>query len=222
MAHELIVVRDAPAAARAAAERIAAEAATAVAARGVFSLAFSGGRSPWLMFEDLAGMDLPWEGVELFQVDERIAPDDDPARNLTHLRESLGPTIPVAIHPMPVTEPDLDAAAAAYAGDLPAMLDVVHLGLGADGHTASLVPGDAVLDVDDRLVAPTAGPYQGTRRLTLTYPGLQRARLLLWLVTGADKRAPLQQVLAGDPAVPAGRVVPAGASVIIADEEAAG
>lgn len=222
MAHELIVVRDAAAAALAAAERIATEATAAVAARGVFSLAFSGGRSPWVMFEDLAGMDLPWESVELFQVDERVAPDDDPIRNLTHLHECLGPTIPVAIHPLPVTEPDLDAAAAAYAGDLPAMLDVIHLGLGADGHTASLVPGDAVLHVDDRLVAPTAGPYQDTRRLTLTYPGLQRGRLLLWLVTGADKRAPLRQLLAGDPAIPAGRVTPAGASVIIADEEAAG
>lgn len=222
MAHELIVLPDAAAAAHAAAERIATEAARAVTDRGVFSLAFSGGRSPWVMFEDLAGMDLPWESVELFQVDERVAPDDDPIRNLTHLRECLGPTIPVAIHPMPVTEPDLDAAAAAYAGDLPAMLDVIHLGLGADGHTASLVPADAVLDVDDRLVAPTGGLYQDTRRLTLTYPGLQRGRLLLWLVTGADKRGPLRQLLAGDPAIPAGRVAPAGASVIIADEEAAG
>ena len=221
MQHELIVLPDAAAVAHAAAERVAEEARAAVAARGVFSLAVSGGRSPWAMFADLAELTMPWESVELYQVDERIAPEGDPARNLTHLRESIGPQLPVVIHPMPVNDDDLEAAASEYAGDLPATIDVIHLGLGPDGHTASLVPGDAVLDVHDRMVAVTTGEYQGTHRMTLTYPELCRTRLLLWLITGEDKREPLQQLLAGDHSIPAGRVT-APRSVIIADAAAAG
>ena len=221
MQHELIVLPDAAAVAHAAAERVAEEARAAVAARGVFSLAVSGGRSPWAMFADLAELTMPWESVELYQVDERIAPEGDPARNLTHLRESIGPQVPVVIHPMPVNADDLEAAAAEYAGDLPATIDVIHLGLGPDGHTASLVPGDAVLDVHDRTVAITTGEYQGTHRMTLTYPELGRSRLLLWLITGEDKREPLRQLLAGDRSIPAGRVT-APRSVIIADAAAAG
>ena len=111
MQHELIVLPDAAAVAHAAAERVAEEARAAVAARGVFSLAVSGGRSPWAMFADLAELTMPWESVELYQVDERVAPEGDPARNLTHLRESIGPQVPVVIHPMPVNADDLEAAA---------------------------------------------------------------------------------------------------------------
>ena len=221
MHHELVVLPDAAAVSKAAAERVAAVARDAVAARGAFSLAVSGGRSPWAMFADLADLDVPWDSVEIYQVDERVAPEGDPQRNLTHLRESLGPQLPVQIHPMPVNADDLERAARDYAGELPATIDMIHLGIGPDGHTASLVPGDPILDVDDRLVAITGGEYQGTHRMSLTYPGLARTRQLLWLITGDDKRGPLQQLLAGDPAIPAGRVE-APASLILADAAAAG
>jgi 6-phosphogluconolactonase len=221
MRHELVVLPDADAVAHAAAEHVARAAAEAVAARGAFSLAVSGGRSPWAMFADLAHLDVPWESVEIYQVDERVAPAGDPLRNLTHLEEALGPQLPVQVHPMPVEADDLDRAARDYAGELPATIDVIHLGLGSDGHTASLVPGDAILDVDDRLVAITDGAYQGTHRMSLTYPALTRSRGLLWLITGEDKRDALARLLAGDPSIPAGRVV-ASASTILADVAAAG
>jgi len=221
MRHELVVLDDAAAVARAAAERVAEAARAAVAERGVFSLAVSGGRSPWAMFGDLAVLDVPWESVEIYQVDERVAPDGDERRNLVHLLDSLGPQVPVQVHPMPVTDDDLDAAARHYAGELPVTVDVIHLGLGPDGHTASLVPGDPVLDVDDRLVAVTGGEYQGTLRMTLTYPALARTRQLLWLVTGEDKREPLRRMLDGDHGIPAGRVE-APASLVLADRAAAG
>ncbi len=221
MQHELIVLPDAAAVSKAAAARVAEAARAAVAERGVFSLAVSGGRSPWAMFGDLADLVVPWESIELYQVDERVAPEGDASRNLTHLRECLGPQLPVQIHPMPVNAADLEAAARQYAGDLPTTIDMIHLGLGPDGHTASLVPNDPILEIDDRLVAVTGGEYQGTHRMSLTYPALTRTRGLLWLITGADKREPLQQLLAGDRSIPAGRVV-APASVILADADAAG
>ena len=154
----------------------------------------------------------------LYQVDERVAPDGDPDRNLTHLRRSLG-AAPARVVAMPVEEPDLDAAAASYAARLPDRFDLIHLGIGPDGHTASLVPGDPVLDVTERMVAVTA-PYLGHRRMTLTYPALARADQLLWLVTGADKQAALAAMLAGDPSIPAGRVT-AGRSLVLADPAAA-
>ncbi|MFI5315033.1 MAG: 6-phosphogluconolactonase, partial [Myxococcota bacterium] len=174
----------------------------------------SGGSTPWEMLRALAGEDVPWSSVHLFQVDERVAPADDPARNLTHLRESLlqrAPLRPEQVHAMPVESVELEAGAAHYAQELqsfagaPAVLDLVHLGLGPDGHTASLVPGDPVLEVIDRDVAVT-GPYQARRRMTLTYPVLARAREILWLVTGADKAAMLARLRDGDAAIPAGRV----------------
>jgi len=169
------------------------------------------------MFAELAGEDVPWQRVRLFQVDERAAPDGDPDRNLTHLLDSLRGA-PAMVSAMPVTEPDLAVAAAGYGASLPARFDLVHLGLGPDGHTASLVPGDPVLEVTDRLVAVT-GSYQGHRRMTLTYPALARADQLLWLVTGADKKAPLAQLIAGDRSIPAGRVE-AARSLILADQTA--
>src|ERR1700688_1267487 len=181
--------------ARAAAGMIAAEARTAVAARGRFVLAVSGGRTPWIMLRALAGGDIPWAGVHLFQTDERVAPTGDPDRNLTHLRESLLQRAPLRqeqIHAMPVEADDLQAAAAQYAMALrevagsPPVLDLVHLGLGPDGHTASLVPGDPVLNVKEANVALT-GIYQNRRRMTLTYPIINRSRRILWLATGAEK-----------------------------------
>jgi 6-phosphogluconolactonase len=216
--HDLDVSLDAGAVAAGGAGYVARLARTKVSERGLFTFAVSGGHTPWAMFAALKDEDMPWAQVELFQVDERVAPDGDPDRNLTHLRESIGDT-PATVRPMPVTDPDLAAAATAYATVLPARFDLVHLGLGPDGHTASLVPGDPVLEVTDALVAVTQ-PYQGHRRMTLTYPALARADQLLWLVTGADKRDALAKLLAGDESIPAGRVV-AARSVVMADQAAA-
>ena len=157
----------------------------AVERSGRCALAVSGGTTPWAMLARLRAEDVPWARVALYQVDERVAPPGSVERNLTRLAGGLE-GVPVRLEPMPVEEADLDAAAARYAASLPARFDLVHLGLGEDGHTASLVPGDPVLDVTDRAVALTA-PYRGTRRMTLTYPALARADLLLWLVTGAAK-----------------------------------
>jgi 6-phosphogluconolactonase len=211
---KLEVLADPEAVARAAAALIAAEARQAVAARGRFLLAVSGGHTPWIMLRALAGEDIPWVGVHVFQVDEREAPAGHPDRNLTHLRESLlgeAPLPPERVYAMPVESPDLEAAAAQYALVLreiagsPPVLDLVHLGLGPDGHTASLVPRDAVLDVTDADVALT-GVYQGRRRMTLTYSVLNRARRILWLVTGGEKAGMLARLRAGDESIPAGRV----------------
>jgi 6-phosphogluconolactonase len=225
---ELEVLADADSAAARAAEILAAEARAAVSARGRFVVAVSGGRSPWIMLQDLARRPVPWEGVQLAQVDERVAPAGDPDRNLTHLSASLLDRAPLPadrMHAMPVEDPDLEAAARRYAATLseiagiPPVLDLVHLGLGPDGHTASLVPGDPVLDVADRDVA-TTGVYMGRRRMTLTYPMLDRARRVLWLVTGSDKTAMLARLRRGDASIPAGRVR-SDRALVIADREAA-
>lgn len=217
MHHELVVHDDPAAVAEAGAAFVAEHARLAVAARGSFHFALSGGRTPWDMFDRLAGKEVPWGQVVLYQVDERVAPAGDPDRNLTHLRSALGPA-PARLQPMPVEAGDLEDAALRYAAELPERFDLVHLGLGPDGHTASLVPGDPVLGVSDRLVSVT-GEYQGHRRMTLTYPALARARQLLWLVTGAEKKDALSRLLAGDASIPAGRVE-AGASVVMADRAA--
>jgi 6-phosphogluconolactonase len=208
------VYNDPDGAARAAASIVAAQAREAVAERGRFIGAFSGGHSPWLMLRALADEDLPWDKIHIVQVDERLAPAGDPGRNFTHLRASLldHARLPSGnVHAMPVEESDLNAAAAQYALTLqnlagaPAVLDLVHLGLGADGHTASLVPGDPVLDIADADVGVT-GPYQGRRRMTLTYPILNRSRHILWLVTGAEKAGMLVRLRDRDVTIPAGRL----------------
>ena len=217
MQHELETLPDPAAVAAAGATFVAELARDAVAADGVFRFAVSGGHTPWAMFAELTKQQVPWDGVVIYQVDERVAPPDDPDRNLAHLRQALG-SAPAQVWPMPVNDSDLGAAAADYAASLPGVFDLVHLGLGPDGHTASLVPGDPVLEVTDRLVALTQ-PYQGRVRMTLTYPALARARQILWLVTGADKKEPLARLLAGDTTIPAGRVE-AAASLVIADRAA--
>jgi 6-phosphogluconolactonase len=219
MHHELRSLPTPDAVAQAGAEFVAERVRAAVEDHGSFHFAVSGGHTPWAMFAALAGEEVAWDAVFIYQVDERVAPAGDPSRNLTHLTEALG-SAPATVLPMPVNDADLTAAAAAYATDLPEQFDLVHLGLGDDGHTASLVPGDPVLSVTDRLVAVTQ-PYQDHARMTLTYPALGRARQLLWLVTGADKKTPLSSLLAGDTTIPAGRVQ-AAASLILADEAATG
>lgn len=216
---ELEVLPDAVSVAERGAAILAEHATSAVAARGRFAFAVSGGRTPWAMLERLSES-VPWGKVTIFQVDERVAPDGDPDRNLTHLRASLPAGVEVDVRAMPVAAVDLEAAAAIYAAGLPDRLDLVHLGLGPDGHTASLVPGDPVLGVMDRDVAIT-GPYEKRRRMTLTYPVLNRARSILWLVTGEEKRSALERLRAGDRSIPAGRVA-ASSSVILADRAAAG
>ena len=198
---------------------VAERANAAVGDHGRFTFAVSGGHTPWAMFAALAHKDMPWKETSIFQVDERVAPAGDPDRNLTHLNESLPPAAGADIHAMPVVAPDLERAAAEYAQSLPRAFDLIHLGLGPDGHTASLVPGDQVLEVNDRDVALT-GPYKGRRRMTLTYPVLERAPNVLWLVTGADKADVLRRLQAGDRSIPAARVSTANA-LVIADEAAA-
>ena len=215
----VVTVPDAAAAARQAAEELAGALGAAVAERGVAHVALSGGSTPWAMLDELRGLDVPWASVHVWQVDERVAPDGDPERNATRLLSLVDPRATLRL--MPVGDLGPEAAARAYAVELPERLDLVHLGLGADGHTASLVPGDPVLDVADVPVAATARPYQGHRRVTLTYPGLARARRVWWRVVGPDKAPALADLLAGDPGVPAGRVGRAGASVV-ADEAAMG
>jgi 6-phosphogluconolactonase len=223
------IFADADSVAREAAKIIAAESRAAVAERGLFTMAVSGGHTPWVMLRVLAGEEVPWTSVHLAQVDERVAPAGHPDRNLTHLHESLlnhAPLPPERVYAMPVESTDLEEAAKQYAATLakiagsPPILDIVHLGLGPDGHTASLVPGDAVLQVNDAEVAVT-GSYQGRRRMTLTYPILNRARRVLWLVTGGEKAGMLIRLQKGDPSIPAGRINQERA-LVLADRAAAG
>jgi 6-phosphogluconolactonase len=211
-----------------AAKLVATMARAAVQNHGRFVMAVSGGQTPWQMLRALVGEDVPWQQLHVFQVDERIAPEGDADRNLTHLRECLAaaPLPEGNLHPMPVNTEDLEAAANDYAQSIrnvtggDGIFDLIHLGLGADGHTASLVPGDPVLDVDDRDVA-LCGVYQGRRRMTLTYPILDRAKAILWLATGSSKVEMLRRLQAQDSTIPAGRVR-SDSAVILADNAAMG
>ncbi|MBL0057834.1 MAG: 6-phosphogluconolactonase [Elusimicrobia bacterium] len=206
---------------------VAEESRAAVAARGQFLLALSGGKSPWKMILSLAKESVPWEHVHVFQVDERVAPEGHPDRNLTTLREILLTQTPLTepqIHAMPVDDEDLVTGAALYAQTLrtlagtPALLDLVTLGLGVDGHTASLIPGDPALEAKDRDVALTE-PHFGRPRITLTYPILNRARRILWIVTGEEKAKMIKRLLNADPAIPAGLIRQDNATLVI-DETA--
>lgn len=207
-------------AAQLAADRIAAAAREAVAERGRFTMAASGGDTPWLMLAMLAASDMPWELTELYQVDERIAAPGSADRNLTHLVLTLPIEKQASIRPMPVTRRDLEQAAAEYEEGLPDPLDLVHLGLGADGHTASLMPGDPILGVNDRRVALTGSPYRGHRRMSLTYPAINGARLRVWLVTGDDRQDALEGLREGDASSPANGVR-RDATIVVADASAA-
>ena len=219
MNHELRVFDDTETLAKAASDYVAELSRSVIDGGATFSFALSGGRTPWLMFEQLANDFVQWDRTRIFQVDERVVGADNDLRNLKSLRASLlGTEAP--IEAMDVENPDLDAACRDYAARLPEQFDLIHLGIGPDGHCASLIPGDPVLDVTDRLVA-TSGPYQDTMRMTLTYPALARGTQLLWLVSGEDKRDALAKLLDSDPSIPAGRV-DAGASLIMADRAARG
>ncbi|MCZ7535668.1 MAG: 6-phosphogluconolactonase [Acidimicrobiia bacterium] len=219
------IVSDAGALARAGARRIAALLCDALANRDRASLAVSGGTTPAAMLRELGAHNVPWNRVHVFQADERAAPQDDPDRNFTLLRETLLDRAPIPahhVHPMPVERSSLEQAATDYELVLQevtdGILDVVHLGLGDDGHTASLVTDDPVLAVDDRLVAVTR-PYGGYRRLTLTFPALSSARNVVWLVSGAGKADSVRRLTAGDTSIPAGRV-PRDRAVLICDAAA--
>jgi 6-phosphogluconolactonase len=189
-------------------------------------LALSGGKTPWTMLRDFVDLEPPWERLDIFQVDERFVPIEDPQSNAGQIARILPPE--ARFWPVPV---DLRATpedvAREYENILirvignPPEFDVVHLGLGEDGHTASLVPGDPILHVDDRWVAATAEPYRGTRRISFTYPTLGRARRIAWLVTGSAKREILQEFLTEDPSLPACRV-PRAYACLFADVDAWG
>jgi 6-phosphogluconolactonase len=204
-----------------AAQRIAGLARDAVEKRGRFVMAVSGGKTPWAMLRALAGFDVPWKNVYVVQVDERVAPDDHEDRNATHLRETLGSVLgDEHILAMPVEADDLEIAAVDYAealgklAGIPPVLDLVHLGLGGDGHTASLFPGDPALTVADRDVAVT-DIHHKRQRMTLTYPLLNRARTILWVVTGVDKAPMVKRLRVGDDSIPAGRVRQEGAEIFM-------
>jgi len=210
---ELITSETAAGAERAAAEFIARHLVQAVQERGRASFAISGGRSPWGMFDQLAAQPVTWSAVHLFQVDERIAPLDDEARNWTQLlASSLARQVPPSnLHPMPVEIEGPEAAAGQYAATLaawagePPVLDVVHLGIGADGHTASLFPGDSPL-LETRRPVAVSRSYEGSRRLTMTLPVLNRARCIVWFAVGSARRSALTRLFAGDSAIPASLV----------------
>lgn len=223
------VLADVDSVAREAAAIIAEDARARVTQINRFVMAVSGGRTPWRMLRALAAETMPWESVHVVQVDERVAPAGHRDRNLTHLRECLleyAPLRPEQIHAMPVEELDLEAAAMRYAETLqdiagsPPILDLVHLGLGSDGHTASLVPGDSVLDAFDVDVAIT-GVFEGRRRMTLTFPIIDRSRRILWIVTGSEKREMLLRLRRGDIAIPAARVS-RDQALVLADLDAGG
>ena len=198
----------------AAAAMVASCATAAIRERGQFTLALSGGSTPWRMLEQLAGHDLPWDRVHLVQVDERQAPDGDPDRNLTHIKARFADRVGIhqdKLHAMPVNAPSPAAGARSYAevlvrlaGD-PPVLDLVHLGLGGDGHTASLLPGDRLLDEERDDVGWTP-EYQGRPRMSLTFPVINRARNILWLILGQGKADMLNRLLERDRGIPAGRV----------------
>ena len=210
---EVEILPDGRALAGRAADLVAEELARAVAARGRASLAVSGGSTPAAFLAALAERRLPWEAVHVFQVDERVAPEGHPDRNLTGLRAALLDRVPIPsanVHAMPVEEPDLERASAAYAEEIRAVtgadgsIDVVHLGLGDDGHTASWPPGDPVVDATADVAV--VGPFNGRVRMTLTPPAVNRAGWIVWEIAGASKAPVVARLLAGDPELPASRV----------------
>ncbi len=221
-----------------AADVMAASIGQAIARSGRCLMALSGGSTPVPVFEELAGREVLWDRVTILQVDERLVPADDPARNLADQQAALG-YLGATWLPLPVDEllarspsasgPERERAELTVLdefiadlvdlADQPPILDLVHLGLGDDGHTASLFPGDPLVD-ELRSPVGLTEVQNGVQRISLTRPVLDRARMVVWLVRGASKAGPLGRLLAGDLSIPAGLIRPAH-SVVLADAEAA-
>lgn len=228
----LEVLADADTLARRAADLMAA---AAVAKDGPFAVALSGGSTPKRLYQLLSGMSFPWARTHWFWGDERFVSADDPASNYRMTREALFSHVPVPadqIHPVPTMGLTPDEAAAQYEATLKAfhgarhlapdrpLFDIVLLGLGTDGHTASLFPGKPMLDERRRWVGATDDP-QGAPRITLTYPALESSHETIFLVAGLDKRDRLREVLAADGRLPAARLQPQGTLRFLADRAAA-
>ena len=207
----ITVAPDPQAAANEAAAWIARQLRNAVSRRGSASVAFSGGSTPRLMLESLADLEVPWAAVTVFQVDERFAPDGDPDRNAL-LLDVLRP-LGAKVRLMPVNAADRAAGSRRYAALLPDRLDVVHLGLGDDGHTASWPPGDPV--IDDRRAVALTGEFNGRVRMTVTVPVVNAARHRLVLATGAAKAVIVERWLLHDHALPIDRVSRPNTAVIL-------
>lgn len=230
--YRLIVVDSADALARRTAEAIASAVDLALATRERAQIALAGGETPKQAYRQLGLQHLPWERVDVLLGDERWVPLDDPSSNARMLRDTLlaqEPGCHGRLHPVPTTLPSPEQGAEAYAALLaqlcegsPPVLDLVLLGLGDDGHTASLFPGTRAPAVRDRTV--TVGAGKGLPRITLTAPTLSAARRVLFLVSGAGKALALRRLL--DPQesperTPAKLVRPAAEVVILADQAAA-
>jgi 6-phosphogluconolactonase len=238
----LRVFDDAEAVSRAAADEFVRRAAEAVAGRGRFAVALSGGSTPRRLFQLLAGPPwrerVAWDRIEFFWGDERCVPPDHPDSNYRMAREALLAHVPVrpdAVHRLEAERPDAAAAARDYqevlarvlgagpAGE-PPQLDLVLLGMGPDGHTASLFPQTAALGQTARWVVANFVPRLNTQRLTLTYPVLNRGRAVLFLICGADKADALHEVLEGPPdprRLPSQGIRPDGPLLMFLDRAAA-
>lgn len=208
---DIVVAPDPQTAADEAAAWVARQLRNAVSRRGAATVAFSGGSTPALMLASLAGLPVPWSATTVFQVDERVAPDGDPDRN-AGLLEVLRP-MGASIRLMPVNSPDVEVARKRYADLLPARLDVVHLGVGDDGHTASWPPGDSV--IDDQGIVAVSGEYKGRIRMTLTVRAVNAARRRLVLATGAAKAPVVARWLLHDHELPIDRVNRSGTIAVL-------
>jgi 6-phosphogluconolactonase len=214
---DIVVAPDPQSAAGEAAAWIARQLRNAVSRRGAASVAFSGGSTPALMLAELAELRVPWEATTIFQVDERVAPDGDPDRNAT-LLDVLGQRGP-SVNLMPVTASDIDSACRQYAALLPARLDVVHLGVGDDGHTASWPPADPVIDAGGMVAM--SGEYKGRVRMTLTVHAVNSARRRVVLATGTAKAPIIERWLLHDRALPVDRVSRSKTLVVLDTQAAA-
>jgi 6-phosphogluconolactonase len=207
----------------------------ALAAKGTFRVSLSGGSTPKTLYGLLASDEFrsrfPWQLVSWYWGDERFVPYDDPASNYRMTREAMLAKAPVPaenIHPIPTDGTPQDAARRyertlrqASGATARPLFDVTLLGLGIDGHTASLLPGDPVLEERERWVA-VVSHGRPEIRITMTYPALDSSRRVAFLVTGREKAAILQTIRAGGSQVPAARVRPLGELIWFVDRAAAG